>query len=123
VERATRCPEDTCAEDLVRDAPRFSALRFNWYLGVGRAFDVVRVRDEAPALLAALEESGLELVDLKPGAGTLEDPALTALRLLGVRSIHHVGAAEGAGGTLDIAIRLPSSRNENPTLALGRRPS
>lgn len=117
MERAAR------AEDLVRDAPRSSALRFNWYLGVGRSFDVVRVRHEAPALLAALEESSLELVDLNPGAGTSEDPTLTALRLLGVRSIHHLGAAEGAGGTLDIAIRLPSSRNENSTLALGRRPS
>ncbi len=123
MERATRCPEDTCAEDPVRDAPRSPLLRFNWYLGVDRAFDVVRIRQEAPDLLASLEESGVGVVDLKSGAGTLEDPTLTALRLLGVRSLRHVGAAKAVGGTLDVAIRLPSSRNENSTLALGRRPS
>lgn len=88
--------------EVARSDPHFTGLRFNWHLGMGSRFDVRTIRAEAPALLAALEESGVEAVGVPEKGSTPEGPTVRALRSIGVRLLYRLNEASSAGGTVDI---------------------
>lgn len=88
--------------EVARTDPHFPGLGFDWHLGMAPSFDVGRVRAEAPSLLAALEERGIESIGLRePGPPGSED-TVKSLRSLGVRLLYRLSEASSFGGMLDI---------------------
>lgn len=87
--------------EVARHDPRFPGLQFHWHLGMGRTFDVKRIRTEAPDLLATLEERGTDSIDLVEATSS-DDPTFAGLRSLGVRLVYRLGHADLDGGALDI---------------------